>query len=156
MEYLFIPLTQIQRRILTAVIPLSVLQTIRIQQLCLLLLQNWGLTSGMNFEVSLGKIPRWKTSPQSAILSPFKNSIIFFTNSGLMFALNSFPCGETFWTSITFCVLGGKVMHMWIFVPTYLPFCHRLLWLLPTRDGESRAKMQLEGMQEAGEPGGNN
>lgn len=47
-------------------------------------------------------------------------------------------------------------MHMWIFVPTYLPFCHRLLWLLPTHDGESRAKMQLEGIQEAGEPGGNN
>lgn len=73
-----------------------------------------------------------------------------------MFALNSFPCGETFWTFITFCVLGGKVMHMWIFVPIYLPFCHRLLWLLPTCDGESRAKMQLEGIQEAGEPGGNN
>lgn len=73
-----------------------------------------------------------------------------------MFALISFPCGETLWISITFCVLVEQVMHMWIFVPTYLPFCHRLLGLLHTPDGESRAKMQFEGIQEAGEPGGNN
>lgn len=44
-------------------------------------------------------------------------------------------------------------MHMCIFVPTYLPFCHRLLGLLHTPDGASRAKMQLERIQEGGEHG---
>lgn len=90
------------------------------------------------------------------LFPPFKNCIIFLNNNGLMFALISFLCGETFWTSITFYVLGVQLMHMWIFVPTYLPFCHRLLWLLHTPDGESRAKSQLEGIEEAGQPGGNN
>lgn len=73
-----------------------------------------------------------------------------------MFALISFPCGETFWISVTFYVLGVQLMHVWIFVPTYLPSCHRLLWLLHAPDGESRAKTQLEGIQADGEPGSDN
>lgn len=57
-----------------------------------------------------GRYPsgRHHLTDSCAVLFPLKNGSIFLINSGLMFALISFLCGATFWTPITFCVLGGK------------------------------------------------